>query len=186
MELIRKNYQKIISYSLIIIGALFSIITLLINPQQTAMQNLSSFNNENLDVIETELPFSQNYTLTTTNPLFLELYLGEKTTLINHDFQISVKNQDRIIFEHKYTNEQSNIIRLPISEHNLKTGDNLSITLSSQEASKTILETYNIQDNQSLKILEAYQRNNYSYYWYAVFLIAIGLTLLPLSRGKQK
>lgn len=186
MELIKNNYQKIISYSLIIIGVIASAIIFLINPQQTAIQNLGSFNKKDSKITEVQLPFTQKYTLATTNPSFLELYLGENTTLINHKFQVSVKNQDEVIFEHKYTNEQSNIIRLPISGHNLNIGDGLLITISSQEISKTNLETYDTQDTQNLKILEAYQRNNYGYYWYTTFSIVIGLTLLPLSKGKRK
>ena len=183
MGLIKKHYRAIISYSLIVIGVIIFIAILIIKPQQTFIKDADQFSKKDAETTKVELPFVQEYTLTASNPPFLEIYLGKDTTILDYNFQLSVKKDGAILFSHDYIHELSNIIRVPLPEDGLSSGDILTITFSSSNTSEVKLETYG---NDNLKILEANRRDNLSYCWYGVFAIVVGLTLLPLSKGERK
>lgn len=184
MEVIKKNHKKIVSYTLIILGIIALIIIAIIRPIKPFPKEIYNYNlSPKLSEINSSL--AQNITIPDSNPAFLELRF-EDDSINQYSYTITLAHNSEIIFEHLYNNEQSNIIRIPTSEVNLQKDDVVNLEINCIDSCKNAkINLYDIDGKLYPKILIAYYKQDISLYWYGVFLITVGFTLLPLSKESR-
>lgn len=184
MELIKKHYKKIIAYGLIILGAIAFIGIFIIRPQKLSVQE--AFNYDSTPTVsKITFPFSQDITILNPSPSYIEIYFGDDS-INDYKYTIIASHNEETLYEHTYINEKSNVVRLPIDNSNLSPNDIVTVRISCNETcDKTKFELYDTENGPIPKIIIASYKTDYRYFWYATFLIVIGLTLTPLTKGKQ-
>lgn len=176
MGLIKKHYQKIISYGLIIIGSLFLIILLIIRPQVISSKPIYDYNNEPENT-KISFPFSQEITIGVPKIDHLELYFGDDS-INKHEYTISIQQDSKTIFEHTYINEQSNIIQIPLSESSPSSNDKITLNIVCEDNCNNVhMKLYDTEAGLSPKILAVFRITNLKYFWIAVFILTVGLIL---------
>ena len=185
MELIKKHYQKIICYGLIFLGIIALMFTIIARPQKTSVTEAYD-SNADPRLIGISFPFSQEIPITATPIDYLELYFGDDS-INNYEYTISVTKEHETLFEHTYIDETSNIIRIPLTEANLTPNSNITLQIScSHSCPNTQFELYKTKNSQSLKTVIVSHSTDYRYFWYSIFPILIGLTLIPLTKEQHK
>lgn len=185
MGLIKKHYQKIISYGLIALGALLIIFTLIRQPQKMSIQEIYDHNNEPT-LSKISFPYSIEISTTTDKISYIELYFGDDS-INQHKYTVSVLKDSKSLFEHTYINEESNIVQLPLVESDVKPNDNIVINISCKDSCENVkFELYDTPKGQLPKIGIASTSTDYRYLWLGSFLLAVGLTLYPLTKRTRK
>ena len=186
MGLIKKYHKKIITYSFFLLGVLSIIIIFLLHPQKTSIQTSLNYDSMESELTEISFPFIQDIPINTTNPDYLELYFGDDS-INNHDYTITASQNNQTLFQHTYINEQSNIIRIPTADNNLQPNDTVTIRISCEDSCpNTQFKLYDIDHHPTLKTAQASHSADYRYYWYSLFLIVIGLTLIPFTKENKQ
>lgn len=185
MELIKKHYQKIIAYGLIILGIIAFFLVLIIKPPKIVLQDVHDYTGSP-SLSNVSFPLNYEVKIASDNAIFIQLLFGDDSINL-YDYNVTVTNKDQVVFEHLYDNETSNIIRLPLDEAIPNQGDTLSITIDCKEDCKDVkMELYDIDGQKIPRLLEGYQKRDLGFFWYSAFLIAVGLTLLPLAKERKK
>lgn len=186
MGLIKKHYQKILSFGLVIVGIIAFIFVLILHPQKVSVTEAYDSNTDP-KLTEISFPFSQDIPINTAQIDYLEVYFGDDS-INNYEYTVSVTKNHETLFEHTYTDETSNIIRIPLAEINLvPNNDIITLQISCDHScSNTQFELYGTKDSSSLKTLIFSHSTDYRYFWYSIFPILIGLTLIPLTKEYHK
>ena len=187
MEIIRNHYQSIISYGIILLGLIVTIILLVIRPSRIVLTEAYTYN-QKPELQSIKLPFSQTIEFPEDNPSFIELRFGDDS-INQYQYTVTATYESTPFFNHTYNNEVSNIIRIPIDYSVIEPtpGHNIIIRIDCKETCEDIqLELYNINDTQTIKTLYGLRKADYGLLWYGLFPIAIGLTLLPLTKKGSK
>ena len=180
MGLIKKHYQKIIAYGLVAIGIVFLLFSFITRPQKTTAQETYNFNTES-ELTNISFPYSLEIPTTASNIEYIELYFGDDS-INKYEYDISVSKGTDTLFEHTYVNEQSNIIRLPISEPSSSDG-NILIDISCTGTCHNVkFELYNTKGGQVPRTVVVSHSLDYRYFWYAGFALIVGLTLIPVIK----
>ncbi len=180
MEIVTKHIKSIISYGLIAFGILSCLFIFVKKPTKTDIVGTTKF-----DMIapssEISLPFSQEYELSNNSPLFLEVRFGDDS-INKHSYTIRMNCNDEMLFEHTYTNEISNIIRLPLGK-NIDKGSKIVLSISCNDGACQDVRA--VQNEGKLNILEGVQKMDLRYYWYSAFIFTVGLTLLVFAKEEE-
>ena len=187
MELIRKHYQSIISYGIIIFGTLTLATILIVKPSRTILEEAYSYN-QKPKLTPIDFPFSQTIKTPDNNPTFVELRFGDDS-INQYRYTVTATHKSIPFFNHTYENEASNIIRIPIDYSKIEPIQNSEITIHincENVCTNTQFELYEINDEQTIKSLYGIQKIDYGLLWYGLFPITIGLTLLPLVNKRKK
>ena len=185
MGLIKNHYQKIISYGLIAIGLLSAFFVFILKPQRAATQELYNYGSDST-LTKISFPYSKQIPITVSNIDYIEIVFGDDS-INQHEYSISASKENETLFEHAYINEQSNAVRIPLSSSNLQPSDNITIQITCRSSCNDVyFTTYNTKDGAFPKAFLVSSRNDYRYLWYSAFLVAIGLTLIPLIKEKKK
>lgn len=187
MELIKKNYQLIISCGFILFGFVVFIAILIVKPSRTILEETYTYN-QKPELKTVEFPFSQSIKIPNNNPSFIELRFGDDS-INQYQYTITAINESTPFFNHVYNDELSNIVRIPIDYSIIKSAQDNNITIRidcENNCEKAKLELYDIDGMQTIKTLYGIQKVDYGLLWYGLFPIAIGLTLLPLTKRGDK
>lgn len=186
MGLIKKYYQKIIVYGLITLGIIISIIIIIIRPQRVITQEIYNYNPESAEIEKITFPLLLKIPFKTSNIDYLELYFGDDS-INNYSYIISATKNSESVFEHTYTNEQSNIIRIPLAGVEFKPEDNLEVKISClSSCSNAKFKMYDTKNGTYPRIVLVFHSVDYRYLWYAILSLLIGITLIPLTKDSKK
>lgn len=187
MELIKKHYQTIISYGIILFGIVVLIAIFIVKPSRTILEEAYTYN-QKPELTTIEFPFLQTLKVPNNKPSFIELRFGNDS-INQYQYTITATYESTLFFNHVYDGEISNIIRIPIDYSIVDPvqDNNITIRIDCSNACKnTQLELYSINGAQTIKTLYGFQKVDYGLLWYGLFPIAIGLTLLPLTKKGVK
>ena len=185
MGLIKKYHQQIISYGLIITGTLCLIILLIIRPSIIAGQELYSYGSEST-MSKISFPFSFDITPSNPNTNYIEIQFGDDS-INNHTYSVTATQKSKELFKHTYINESSNIIRLPMPSETIDTNEAITIVFDCQKSCHDVnFDLYDTPNGFLPKILIGAPRTNLYFYWFAIFMITVGLTLLPFINKEHK
>ncbi|MBR3137741.1 hypothetical protein IKG41_00075 [Candidatus Saccharibacteria bacterium] len=187
METIKKHHKAIIAYTIIAFGIFALIAILIVKPSRIILEEAYSFNQKpKLKTIE--FPFSQTVNVPDKKLSFLELRF-EDDSINQYQYTVTTTYKSTPVFSHVYDNEISNIIRIPIDYSIIEPieGGVFDIRIDCEGTCKNAkIELYDIDGTPTIKSLYGYQKVDYGLLWYGLFPIAIGLTLLPLTKRGGK
>lgn len=185
MGLIKKHYKKIIAYGLIVLGVISFIFILVLHPQKTSVQELSNYNVDS-EIKQVSFPFSQEVPIKSTAVDYIEFYFGDDS-INNYSYTITASKADETLFEHIYTNEKSNIIRIPLGDFSFQPNDVVKVQISCNESCDNVkFKLYDTKDGSIPKIITSSHSTDYRYFWYSIFLAFVGLTLIPFTKGAKE
>lgn len=184
MELIKKSYQKIIAYGLIVMSILLVIATFIFRPQQPSTNEIYDYHTTP-ELIEISFPYSLNIPLSSRTD-YIELHFGDDS-INNYTYTIAASKNSELIFSHDYKDEISNIVRIPLGETEFADDDRVDIQISCNEKCENVkFKLYRTDEGLLPKIAVATHKLNLYYLWFAWLLFIISLILLPLTKGDQK
>lgn len=187
MEIIKKNYQQFISYGLIVGGFLVLIAIFIIKPSRVALEETHAYD-QKPKLTEIKFPFSQTIKVPENNLSFLEMRFGNDS-IDQYQYTITATYESKLFFTHVYKNEYSNSVRIPIDYSIIEPtqGNTIIVTIDCKDACKNVrFDLYDFDNTQTLKTLYGFQKFDYGLFWYGLFPITIGMTLLPLVERKRK
>ena len=187
MELIKKNFQTIISYGLIIVGIILLCVIVILHPTRIILKETTRYAAEpSLETVN--FPFTQTIIIPEEKLSFIELRFGDDS-IKQCNYNITATNNSETIFNHEYINNYSNIVRIPIdySTTTLTPNNHIDIKITPKNSCNDIkFEQFNIDNQKIIKALYGFQKTDFGLIWYGLFPVAMGLTLLPLTkRGKK-
>ena len=184
MGIIKQHYKKIISIGLIIFGLIILIIIIVVRPTKTIFKEVYNYN-QPPTLTNIDFPFSQDIQISSSDLSFLEIRF-EDDSINQYQYTITITHNSDILFEHTYIDEKSNIIRLPLDTKNLKNNDIITFNINCLTSCKNAkINLYETEDGKHPKVLLVYHKSDISLFWYSIFPIALGLTLIPLSGEKK-
>ena len=128
----------------------------------------------------------QSVKIPAQNVSFLELRFGNDS-INQYQYTIIATHGSDIIFSHAYTDEISNIVRLPINIATYNPGETIDIKIECNKSCKNVkFELYNIDNKKTVETLYGSRKIDYSLLWYGLFPIVLGFTLLPLTNKGEK
>ena len=185
MELIKKYYQKIITYGIIVIGLLSALFVFVLKPQRSVTQELYNYNS-NPTLTKISFPYSQQIPISVSNLDYIEIVFSDDH-INKYQYTISAHKDSDILFKHTYINEHFNAVRIPLSNTGLQPTDVVTIQVSCETLCNNIsFVTYNTEDGLLPKIFLVSNHTDYRYLWYTAFLITVGLTLIPLTKETKE
>lgn len=186
MELIKKYYQKFISYGLITFGVIIFMAILVIRPSRLILQETDNYN-QKAELKSVNFPFSQSIKIPAENISFLELRFGNDS-INQYQYTITATHESNIIFSHTYINEISNIVRIPIDATiKLNPYETIDIKIDCKEdCKKAKFDLYNIDSKESVETLYGFRKTDFGLLWYGLFPVTLGFTLLPLIKKGKK
>ena len=184
MGLIKKHFQKIIAYGLIILGVIAFILVLIVQPPKLVLKDSYDYQGTP-SLSHVSFPLSYDVQIMSDDASFIQLIFGDDS-INEYSYTITVSNDEEKVFEYTYEDEPSNIIRLPLHENPPKKGDTISIDITCNDCAKDAkIYLYDVDGKQLPRLTEGYYKKDFTYYWYGAFLIAVGLTLIPLIKEKK-
>jgi hypothetical protein len=187
MELIKKHYQLIISYGIILFGIIVFSAILIIKPSRTVLEEAHTYDQQP-KLKSIEFPFSQTVKSPGDNLSFIELRFGDDS-INQYQYTITASYESTPFFNHTYNDEISNIVRIPMDPSIITPTQDGTITIRidcNNTCNDAHMEFYNIDNTQTIKTLFGLRKVDYGLLWYGLFPIAIGFTLLPLAKGNSK
>ena len=184
MELVKKHYKKIISYGLVVFGIMILAAIFIIRPSRIIFKEIYNYP-ATPEISKINFPLLETITIDNPDLSFIELRF-EDESINQYQYKITLAHDSETLFEHQYANEISNIIRMPISNENLASGDKIQLKLQCVDHCENAkIAMYDIDGEKHPKILTASYKPDISFYWYGFFPIVVGLTLLPFSKEKE-
>lgn len=178
-----KNYgAKIISYGLIILGIILLIAIAIIRPIKSFPKDAFDYP-QNPELTTFSSPFSQSITITGSRPSYIE-FRFEDDSIERHPYAVTLTHNSKTIFEYEYAGDDT--FRIPIDDKDLKSDDTVDLEIKCLDSCKDVkINLYDVDGEKHPKILVASSGQDISLYWYGVFAIVVGLTLLPLSKEQK-
>ena len=187
MDIIKNRYQRLISYGIVLFGILVFFIILFIKPSRIILEEAYNYD-QKPEVKNITFPFSQIIKTPNNSPSFIELRFGHDS-INKHQYAITATYESILFFNHVYKDEVSNIVRIPIDNSIIAPVPNNNIIISIDcinTCENTKMELYNIEGAQTIKTFYGLRKVDYGLLWYGLFPIAIGFTLLPLTKKGSK
>ena len=190
---IKRNWQKLFCYGLIMMGILLFMVVLIVKPQKTNNAYLYESKSKSQKRVSS-FPLIQHIKVNQDNVYGLFLYFGDDD-INKYPYRIVLKDtNNKEYFNHKFNRDyESNIVYMEFPVIRNSKGTEFILTIDCEECSNVKLEykkssedgSYMENSDKILGVsLNYYQKNN-SFYWYSILSITIGLILLPLAKEEN-
>lgn len=181
MEVIKKYYQKVISYGLIAFGIIVFALILILKPSRTILKEANDYSQGILTNVD--FPFIQQIKTPGEKLSFLEIRFGDDS-INQYHYNVSVIHGKEVLFNHAYINETSNIIRAAVEDTKLTPDEPIEIKIDCESSCEDV--KFNLHEDsgeeKTLLVLYGFRKMDYGLLWYGLFPIAAGLTLFPLIK----
>lgn len=191
---IKRNWQKLFCYGLIMMGILLFMVVLIRKPYKSN-NNLLYPNNIKGEKIVGTFPLKQHVKVKDDNLYGMYLYFG--TNEINKfPYEVTLKDTSgKVYFKHKFNLDyEPNIVYMQFPLIKKSNNKEFVVTVDCESCNNVKLNYLKKKKNDSyienvndmtLRVSYDYYTKNNSYYWYSILSIVIGVTLLPLAKEEK-
>ncbi len=190
---LKKYWEEIFCYLLIVIGVLFTLVIIGFQPMKVNTAYLYKYSNK--DVLEElsfpvvqHIQFQQDH-LNSLNIILKDLSINDYTYRVK---LLDQKNQE--YYNQQFKDYEGNVISIPLEQLNLLKNHDYLLKIECEECSGVKFSVKDLENDsvylenvnhKSLEMTTLYLSKNNGYYWYSAMAIVIGLTLLPVARGRK-
>lgn len=186
---IKKNWRLLFSYLLILLGILLIIIVLVVKPIKKTSDYVYSQAEES-NISEVAFPLEESITIHHNKLANIWIYLDDES-INDYTYEIELTDsKDKIYFQNKYEQYNSNIINIGLGLVEQTEEESFHLKIRCDECqgvhiakSTAVDDSYIVGDKDyTLKIYYEYYVYNYTFYWYAVMAIVLGMILIPFAK----